>query len=66
MMRIEHASWKHGSGWQYNEDIDNVDTYLSEDELKEGYSEYCENDGDEIREYDEGNNLVASWRRIDG
>lgn len=49
-------AWKHGSGWQYNEDIDNVDTYLYtylyEDELKEGYSEYCENDGDEIREYD--------------
>lgn len=65
MTRIDHANWKDGSGWQYIETIDNIEGTLTEAELKEGYGDYCENDGDEIREYDDDNNLIASWRRLD-
>lgn len=65
--RVEHAAWEDGSGWKYNETIDNVDDLLTADDLYKDYGGYCENDGDEIREIDnESNEAVSVWRRIDG
>lgn len=65
--RIEHAHWVDGQGWSYNETIDNIDQLLTADNLHEYYGDYCESDGDEIREIDsESNEAVSAWRRIDG
>lgn len=47
--RVEHAHLVGGSGWSYNETIDNTDELLTEEELGEYYAEYCESSGDEIR-----------------
>lgn len=47
--RVEHRHWKNGSGWQYNETIDNIDVELDEYEAIEAYKSFCgDNDTIEI------------------
>lgn len=61
MYYITHAAWQNGSGWSYEEPIDDTDEPLTPEELEEYYSEYMANSADEIRLYDEDGNLISVY-----
>lgn len=62
--RVEHAKWVEGSGWSYNETIDNIDDLLTSEELGDGYGDYASSCGDEIRLIDnDTDEIVATFER---
>lgn len=58
--RVENAHWVEGSGWSYNETIDNTDELLTSEELGEYYGEYASSCGDEIRLFDNDTDEIVA------
>lgn len=74
--RVEHAHWENGSGWQYNETIDNFTE--SDPEMlgnpdilaQQYYQDFIDAEADEKKEevendafiiYDDNDNIVGSY-----
>ena len=62
---VRYNNWEAGKGYNYT---DVIDTFDSSDclvcplnEIAKEYANYCVNDGDEVKVYDENDNLVSEY-----